>query len=67
MTAVVLTPQPHPRVTFINAINGASESRCYPDTAAAYDAAATEQPFNNTRLRLGWCSADHAAPEEGEN
>lgn len=49
-------PAPHPRVTWLNAINSHGRvSRCYPDAEAAFDAAVTEQPFNNTRVQPGRC------------
>lgn len=54
----------HPLVVWINAINGDTQRRCFPDTGSAYDAAAAEHPFNNTRVTLGWCTDKHetAAP-----
>lgn len=46
----------HPRVTWLNAINSYGRiSRCYPDAETAFDAAADERPFNNTRVQPGRC------------
>lgn len=55
------TPRHHPRVTFCNAINNESAYRCYPDAEAAFDAAAMERPYNNTRMSLSWCGENHDA------
>lgn len=52
----------HPRVTYINAINGQSEACCYQDAAAAFDAMATERPFSNTLVSPGYCSEAHETP-----
>lgn len=50
----------HPRVTWLNAINTYGRvSRCYPDAETAFDAAATERPFNNTRVQPGRCDGGH--------
>jgi hypothetical protein len=56
----------HPRVTWVNAINGQNRSRCFPDPAAAYDAAVSERPFNNTRVSPGWCTEVHTEVHDDE-
>lgn len=53
MTAPAVTS--HPRVTWLNAINYGQVSRCFADAESAFDAAATDHPFNNTRVVLGRC------------
>lgn len=52
-------PVPHPCVSYINAVNGRCERRCYPTAADAYGAASSERPFSSTRLSLGYCSEAH--------
>jgi hypothetical protein len=52
-------PIPHPSVTFVNAINGHGEAKCYRTDEEAFDATSTYQPFNNTRISAGRCSNDH--------
>lgn len=51
----------HPRVAWHNAINSQQTSRCFTSVAEAFDAAVNENPFNNTRLSVGWCTEDHSA------
>lgn len=53
----------HPQVTWINAINGNSESRCFTDPGEAISAAISHRPYNNTRLAFAWCTEKHENPE----
>ncbi len=52
-------PVPHPCVSYINAVNGRCERRCYATAADAYGAASSERPFSSTRLSLGYCLEAH--------
>jgi hypothetical protein len=60
-------PARHPLVVWVNAVNGDTLPRCFPDVEAAYDAAATEYPYDNTRVTLGWCTQTHGAAAAGED
>jgi hypothetical protein len=64
-SAEVPRPSRHPKVTWWNAINGASHSRCFATLDEAWDAAVTERPYNNARLDATWCDEPHYPPALG--
>jgi hypothetical protein len=52
----------HPRVVWANAITSNPTellARCFTTAEEAFDAAVSEWPYNNTRLSVRWCTADH--------
>jgi len=67
-------PTRHPRVVWANAITSNPTellARCFTTAEEAFEAAVSEWPYNNTRLSVRWCTADHqeattTAVETGE-
>ena len=52
----------HPKVTFLNAISMRPEGRksyCFRTEEDAFRAAATLEPWNNTRVLSGYCTEEH--------